>query len=327
MRYTIENEYLKAEIAELGATLTKLIDKKTGTDVVLGFDTDEDYIRYAGTNIGATIGRNCNRIGNARFELNGKTYRLSVNDNMNQLHGGGINGFAFKHWKPERVGDDEIVLSYDAKDGEEGFPGNLHTEVTYRLEEDTLFFGFEGTCDQDTLFNITNHSYFNLNGHDSGSVLGHIVQIGASEYTPSDPYLLTTGIIESVAGTPMDFTIPKMIGDEIEAEFEALINGMGYDHNYVIARSKGEYREAASLYSRESGIRMEVLTDMPGLQMYTANFMKGEAGKNGAVYGPRSAVCFETQYWPDSLNKEGFPDCILAAGEEFRSRTTYSFSR
>ena len=358
--YVLRNSSgMSAALTDYGAALVSLaVPDRNGDirDVVLGHDDASGYEEGQGS-IGAIVGRFANRIGGAGFKLNGKEYALTANHGPNALHGG-RDPYEKRLWRvkipfsevssrdimassaPESISDGvsqlarsniankRVVFCLDSPDGDQGFPGNLHIEVTYTLtDECELHIDYLARSDADTPFNPTNHSYFNLNGHDSGSILEHVVQIDASEYTPSDSDLLPTGRVESVAGTPMDFRIPKTIGQDIDADFIALRNGGGYDHNYVTADEKGGYREVASLYSRESGIRMEVLTDMPGLQMYTANFMSGEVGKDGVIYGRRSAVCFETQYWPDSVNKESFPDCILRAGEEFRSRTTYRFSK
>ena len=358
--YVLRNSSgMSAALTDYGAALVSLaVPDRNGDlrDVVLGHDDVSGYEEGQGS-IGAVVGRAANRIGGARFTLNGKEYALTANDGPNALHGG-RDFYEKRLWSvkipfsevssrdimassaPESISDGvsqlarsnisnkKVVFCLDSPDGDQGFPGNLHVEVAYTLTDDCeLHIDYLARSDADTPFSPTNHSYFNLNGHSAGSVLEHIVQIEASEYTPTDQNILPTGEVESVAGTPMDFTIPKMIGRDIDEDFAALRNGRGYDHNYVIAHEKGGYKEAASLYSRESGIRMEVLTDMPGLQFYTANFMNGEAGKDGAVYGKRSAVCFETQFWPDSVNREDFPDCVLAAGGEFRSRTTYRFSK
>ena len=350
---------MSAALTDFGAALVSLaVPDRNGDlrDVVLGHDDAAGYEEGHGS-IGATVGRVANRIGGARFSLNGKEYALTANNGPNALHGG-RDPYSKRLWSvkipfrevssrdilassaPESISDGvsqlarsnianrQVVFCLDSPDMDQGFPGRLHVEVAYTLtDEGELHIDYLAGADADTPLSLTNHSYFNLNGHESGSVLGHIVHIEAEGYTPSDPDLLPYGTVESVAGTPMDFRIPKMIGRDIDADFIALRNGRGYDHNYVIAGEKGAYREAASLFSRESGIRMEVLTDMPGLQFYTANFMKGQVGKDGVIYGPRSAACFETQYWPDSVNRENFPDCILRAGEVFRSRTTYRFSK
>ena len=349
---------MAAAVTDYGAALVSLaVPDRNGRlrDVVLGHDDAAGYEEGHGS-IGATVGRVANRIGGAAFTLNGRDYGLTANDGPNCLHGG-RDPYSKRLWSvripfsevsskdilgaaaPESISDGvsslsrtniankKVVFCLDSPDMDQGFPGNLHIEVSYTLTDACeLHIDYLAVSDADTPLSLTNHSYFNLSGHESGSVTEHVVQIAAKEYTPSDSGLLPTGAVREVAGTPMDFTVPKNIGRDIEADFEDLKNGRGYDHNYVIARRKGGYKEAASMYSRESGIRMEVLTDMPGLQFYTANFMEGETGKDGAVYGPRSAACFETQFWPDSVNREDFPGGVIAAGGEFRSRTTYRFS-
>ncbi|MBO4920241.1 MAG: galactose mutarotase [Erysipelotrichaceae bacterium] len=311
MRYTIENEYLRAEISELGATLTRLIDKRTDTDIVLGFDTDEDYIRYAGTNIGATIGRNCNRIGNARFELNGKTYQLSVNDNMNQLHGGGINGFAFKNWKTESVSDTEIVLFYDAKDGEEGFPGNLHTQVTYRLEDDTLFFGFEGSSDQDTLFNITNHSYFNLGDPD---IMDEYLYLTTDRYSPTDEYSLTLDEVVPTDGTPYDFNAFTRIGDNLERLEK------GIDNNYVWEK----IGDKLMCELKNDRLQLNVYSDLPDMHVYTSYYLNNEQGKYNQTYKQYMGIALECQYYPNGINYgDHYLVPILKKGEKMSHYIRY----
>ena len=358
--YVLRNSSgMSAALTDYGAALVSLaVPDRNGDirDVVLGHDDAAGYEEGHGS-IGAVVGRVANRIGGARFELNGKEYALTANNGPNALHGG-RDPYSKRLWSvkipfsevsskdlmassaPESISDGvsqlarsnvankQVVFCLDSPDADQGVPGDLHIEVMYTLtDEGELHIDYLAGSDADTPLSLTNHSYFNLNGHESGSILEHIVHIEAEQYTPSDSDLLPSGNAVDVAGTPMDFRIPKMIGQDIGADFTALRNGKGYDHNYVLAAEKGAYREAASLYSRESGIRMDVLTDMPGLQFYTANFMHGEVGKDGVIYGPRSGACFETQYWPDSVNNERFPDCILRAGEIFRSRTTYRFSK
>ena len=357
--YIIRNSMgMSAALTDYGAALVSLtVPDRNGRlrDVVLGHDDVSGYEKGHGS-VGATVGRVANRIGGAEFSLNGREYRLTANNGPNTLHGG-RDPYSKRLWSvkipfrevssgdilassaPESMSDGisqvartniankTVVFCLDSPDMDQGFPGNLHVEVTYTLTDaGELHIDYLAVSDADTPLSLTNHSYFNLSGHESGSVTEHIVQIHAGEYTPSDSGLLPVGSVSSVEGTPMDFRIPKMIGQDIGADFTALINAGGYDHNWVIADEKGVYKEAASMFSRESGIRMEVLTDMPGLQFYTANFMKGEIGKDGIVYGPRSAACFETQFWPDAVNRENFPGGVIAAGEEFRSRTTYRFS-
>ena len=230
---------------------------------------------------------------------------------------------------------DSITFTLDSPDGDQGFPGDIHIELTYTLtgaNELHLDYkvtlngpGHEGEA-YSVPVNLTNHSYFNLNGHDSGTVLTHEVRIDADWFTESDRRLIPTGMLLEVKKTPMDFRTPKTLGQDIGADYEPLIFAGGYDHNYVLSSGKTDYREVAGMYSQDSGIRMTVLTDLPGMQLYTANFLDGEEGKNGAVYGKRSAACFETQFWPDTINKPHFPGGLVAADEPFTSRTTYKFS-
>ncbi|MBR5754623.1 MAG: galactose mutarotase [Erysipelotrichaceae bacterium] len=289
MRYTIENEYLKAEVSELGATLTRFIDKKTGKDIVLGFDTDEEYIANNGSNIGASIGRNANRIGNARFELNGETYELSVNDNMNQLHGGGVNGFAFKTWKVEELKDDEIVLSYFSRDLEEGFPGNLEVKVSYRLEGNSLVFAFEGTSDKDTVFNMTNHSYFNLG---EGQILDDLLHVTTDRYSPTDQYALTLDEVDSVEGTPYDFTTFRRIGDNVKQL------PTGIDNNYVWE----DLEDKLMCELKNDALQLNVYSDLPDMHVYTAYHLKTDSGKYGKQYGSYMGICLECQYYPNGIN-------------------------
>ncbi len=352
------NSGMTASLTDYGATLVSLsVPDRKGVlrDVVLGHDDAAAYENGHGS-IGATVGRFANRIGEGRFTLNDAEYRLTVNNGANTLHGG-CDPYSKRLWSvripfgevnshdlmsavaPESISDGvsqvarynvsnkTVTFCLDSPDGDQGFPGNLHVKVTYTLtDEGGLHIDYSAVSDADTAINLTNHSYFNLSGHQSGSVLDHVAQINADTYTVSDSGLLPTGELASVAGTPMDFRTPKALGRDIDADFEALRNGGGYDHNYVTEAASRGYCEVARLHSPESGISMGVLTDMPGLQLYTANGMEGEVGKDGVVYGPRSAVCFETQFWPDAINHEDFPGGVIRAGERFSSRTTYRFS-
>ena len=289
MKYTIENQYLKAEISELGATLTKLIDKNSGVDLVLGFDSDEDYIRYNDCNIGATIGRNSNRIGNSRFTLNGKEYVLTANNNMNNLHGGGFNGFGFKMWKTDEVDDNHITLSYFSKDGEEGFPGNLNISVTYSLNENNLLFEFEGESDEDTIFNITNHSYFTL-GDDT--ILEDELLITTDKYSPTDEYALTLDEVRDVIGTPYDFTQFRKLSDNL-SKLEA-----GIDNNYVWET----IGDKMMTQFRNDKLQLNLYSDLPDMHLYTAYYLGGQEGKYGKIYKPFNGLAMESQYYPNGIN-------------------------
>ncbi|MBR5341689.1 MAG: galactose mutarotase [Erysipelotrichaceae bacterium] len=304
MKYTIKNEYLKAEISELGATLTKLIDKNSGVDLVLGFDSDEDYIRYNDCNIGATIGRNSNRIGNSRFTLNGKEYVLNANNNMNNLHGGGFNGFGFKMWKTDEVDDNHITLSYFSKDGEEGFPGNLNISVTYSLNENNLLFEFEGESDEDTIFNITNHSYFTL-GDDT--ILDDELLITTDKYSPTDEYALTLDEVRDVKGTPYDFTQFRKLNDNL-SKLEA-----GIDNNYVWET----IGDKLMTQFRNDKLQLNLYSDLPDMHLYTAYYLGGQEGKYGKIYKPFNGLAMESQYYPNGINygnKHLLP--ILKKGEK-----------
>lgn len=315
---------MEASVTDFGATLVSVVlPDKNGKlrDVVLGHAKVSDYESGSGS-IGATVGRFANRIGNASFEMNGRRYELTANNGPNALHGG-RDHYDKRLWQwKENSNDESVTFVLDSPDGDQGFPGNLHIEVTYSLtDENVLGIQYNAVSDQDTPLNLTNHSYFNMNGDASGSVMEQICMINASAFTPNDSFSLPIGEIRSVEGTPMDFRVPKKLGLDIEMEDEQLRFGNGYDHNFVL---DGE-GTAATLYAEESGIKMTVSTDLPGVQLYTANYMNDPTGKNGAVYGNRSAACFETQFWPDAVNKENFPGGMIKAGEEFVSRTEFKF--
>lgn len=289
MRHIIENEYLIAEISELGATLTKFIDKRSDTDVVLGFDTDEDYRKHSGTNIGAMIGRNANRIGNAAFTLNGMTYHLNPNNGPNNLHGGGDGGFAFRMWNVEEKKDDSVTLSYVSEDGEEGFPGNLKTTVTYALEGDSLLICFEGCSDEDTIFNITNHTYFNL-GDDS--ILDQYLRVMSPLYSPTDEYSLTLDEVLETQGTPYDFREFTKIGSQLSRLDQGIDNNYVWEHigDKLMAQLKNEK------------LQLNVYSDLPDMHVYTGYYLNGEQGKYGKIYRKYAGIALECQYYPNGIN-------------------------
>ncbi len=326
--FIMENEAgTKAAVTDFGAALVNLLVKdKDGilTDVVLGYDEAADY--EAGTqSLGATVGRNANRIGGAAFEINGTRYELDKNDNeKNNLHSG-MDFYNHRMWEAEEQEDGKITFLLESPDGDQGYPGNVAVRVTYELTEDNeLRITYDGTPDQDTILNLTNHSYFNLNGHDSGDVLGHTVVLDADFYTRADAESIPTGELVDVTGTPMDFRAGKTIGEEIGGDYEALRLGNGYDHNWVL-KNDGKFAKVAQAAGEKSGIVMQVWTDLPGMQMYTANFLDKEAGKDGAVYGCRSAVCFETQYFPDAVHHVNFESPICKADTCYHTVTSYRF--
>lgn len=326
--YTLTNEAgMSAAVTDFGAVLVRLeVPDKDGVkrDVVLGYDDAAGYAE--GTNFfGAPVGRNANRIGGASVEINGVVYELEKNDNGNNLHSGN-DFFNVRMWQVIEQADDRVVFLLHSEDGDQGYPGTLDIKVTYELtEENEIRFSYDAVPDQDTILNMTNHSYFNLNGHDSGDILGHTVTLDADFFTRADAESIPTGELADVTGTPMDFRQGRVIGDEIDAEYEATQFGQGYDHNWVL-KNNGKFGKVAKAVGNESGIVMEVSTDLPGVQMYTGNFIDNEPGKNGAVYGRRSAVCFETQYFPDAIHHENFAGPICKAGEAYHTVTAYRFS-
>jgi aldose 1-epimerase len=327
--YTLYNSRgASAKVITYGATLTELyVPDRHGKmgDVVLGFD---DLPGYLGQHpyFGGTIGRYANRIAKGKFTLDAKEYQLAINNGPNSLHGGQI-GFNRRVWKAEELKDRDgaaVRFSYLSKDGEENYPGNLKVSVTYTLTNtNELKLQYAAETDKDTVLNLTNHSYFNLSGTDTGTILKYILYINADKYTPVDSTLIPTGKIESVVGTPLDFLKPTEIGARI-AELKEI---GGYDHNYVLNGKTGTLREAAKVIDPQSGREMEVLTTQPGVQFYSAIGLNGSIkGKGGVAYEKYGAICLETQHFPDSPNRPNFPSTVLKAGAHFHSETIYKFS-
>lgn len=326
--FTLQNgKGMTAKVMTYGATLVALHapDRHGASkDLVLGFDSLDPYLKGHPL-FGSTVGRFANRIGGAQFTLNGKTYKLAANNGKNHIHGG-PTGFDKRVWKGEtfqaadRVG---VKLSYTSADGECGFPGNLKVTVTYTLTDaNELRIDYTATPDQDTPVNLTNHSYFNLAGQDAGDVLAHELQVFADSYTPSDDGLIPTGEIAPVKGTPLDFTAPTPIG----ARIKELPKTRGYDHNFVLKGDGKTPALAARVYEPKSGRVMEVLTTEPGVQLYTANHMRNQPGKGGAVYNQHQGFCLETQHYPDSINKPNFPSPVVRAGQTYQSATIFRFA-
>ena len=297
-------------------------------DIALGFDSLSGYLGKQPF-FGALIGRYGNRIGNARFTLDGKEYTLAKNDGPNSLHGG-VKGFDKVVWQAEsfeKPAARGVILKYSSPDGEEGYPGTVHTTVTYTLDDKNEFtIDYLATSDKPTPINLTNHTYFNLAGEGNGNILGHIMMINADSFTPVDATLIPTGKVESVKGTPFDFTKPTAIGARINNPNEQLKLGKGYDHNFVIDRKGPGMVLAARVSEPSSGRVFEVDTTQPGVQFYTGNFLDGIRGKHGHVYNRRDGFCLETQHFPDSPNKPGFPSTILKPGAPFHSTTVWRFS-
>lgn len=298
------------------------------TDVVIGRGSAKAYVDGPESYFGATIGRVGNRIAKGKFQLEGKEYSIKPNNNANALHGG-KNGFQDKVWEANQPNKYTLVLQYTSPDGEEGFPGNLKTKVTYYLMDDhTLKIEYEATTDKATVVNLTNHAYFNLNGEGSGTILDHKMQIFADQFTPVDKGLIPTGELMNVEGTPFDFTDPHTIGERIDMNNDQLKFGGGYDHNFVLGsqRRKG-MNHAAKVVGDKTGIMMQVYTDEPGVQFYTGNFMASQNSlKSGAKDGPRTAFCLETQHFPDAPNHPDFPSIELKPGDTYHTVTEYMFS-
>lgn len=322
--YIIKNDHnMTISILELGGIITsiKIPKNKEMIDVVLGFDNFDDYFGEH-PYFGAIIGRYANRIGNGTFYLDGKEYMLKRNNGVNHLHGG-IKGFDKVMWKSEAIvkrNEGQITLKYLSKDGEEGYPGNLMVYVTYTLtNSNELRISYRGETDKPTVINLTNHSYFNLNGEGEGNILGHFLTINGDYYTVADENLIPTGEIKKIEGTALDFRKKEKIG--------RYINEVGgYDHNYVLNKTREGLSLAGIAEGDKSGISMEVYTTEPGLQFYTGNFLNGTLkGKQGNLYDKHYGFCLETQHFPDSPNKPEFPGVILLPGETYIQETVYKF--
>jgi aldose 1-epimerase len=327
--YVLKNKNgVQIALTDYGAHLVGvLVPDKNGklTDVAVGFDDIDGYKKAMSNYYGATIGRYGNRIAKGHFVLDGKRYDLAINNKPNTLHGG-TKGFNDVVWDAMQVNPQKVAFTYLSKDGEEGYPGNLNCKVIYELTDDNAVkISYEATTDKNTVVNLTNHSYFNLNGIGSGTILSHKVTFKASNYNPIDSTSIPTGIAP-VSGTPFDFNIPTEIGARIEANDQQLKNGKGYDHNFVL--DKHDIRTPiATVTGDKSGIEMQIFTTEPGLQFYSGNFMDG----SNTIYGGakdehRTAFAMETQHFPDSPNQPKFPTTELKPGETYKSTTIYKFS-
>lgn len=319
--YTISCGQLRAEVADLGATLVRLyVPGANGqvSDVVLGYDSPAEYLA-GDAYFGATIGRNSNRVRNACFVLGGRTWSMPANEGCNNLHSG-PDGFDTRLWQVKSHTENAIVLTLHSPHGDQGMPGNADIQVTYTMDSDGLRISYDAVSDQDTVFNFTNHAYFNLAGHDHPEkAMKQKLCMPARFFNPDDAANIPTGELRPVDGTPMDFRIPKTLEQDISADYEPLHLQGGYDHNFEVFCNP-----AAILEDPESGRSMAVYTDLPGIQVYTANFTKG-TGKNGIVYEPRCGICLETQYYPDSVNHPEWPQPIVKAGKKYYSETKYRF--
>lgn len=300
-------------------------------DVCLGHDNIADYIKYGaeGCNFGALIGRYGNRIGNSRFTLDGEEYQLVANDHGNCLHGGGDIAFHNRVWQLGSMNDSTIVFTTVSEDGEDGFPGELHVYVAYTLRSDNaLAINYTATTSKPTVVNLTNHCYFCLSGDGSQDVLHEILYLNANEYTPVDEHVAVTGEVAAVENTPFDFRTPTVVGERIDdTTHTQIVNGRGYDHNWILNTQGDITAVAASLYDPRTGVQMDIYTDQPGIQFYAGNFLDGSfMGKKGVAYPLRSGFCFETQHFPDSPNQPAFPSTTLRPGEIYNTQTIYHFT-
>lgn len=332
-KYTLKNtKGMEIDVITYGGIITRwTAPDKEGNyeDIVLGFDDLQQYLD-SNPYFGALIGRYGNRIAKGKFTLDGETYTLVTNDGENHLHGG-EKGFDKVVWQAKAESTEEgasLELTYTSADGEEGYPGKLEVKVTYILTEDNeLDVRYEATTDKPTIVNLTQHSYFNLSGDFTQSVLDHELFLDADAYLPVDSGLIPTGEFRDVSGTPFDFKQPKLMGKEINAEDEQLKLGKGYDHCWVLNQEDGNYGLAASAYHPKTGRLLEVYTDEPGIQFYSGNFLDGTLpAQKGGTYGQRAGFCLETQHYPDSPNQENFPSVRLDPGETYSSRTLFKLS-
>jgi aldose 1-epimerase len=324
--YTLTNSLgFEVSVTNYGGAVTSLkTPDRDGNfgEIVLGFESLDEYVhnpRY----FGALIGRHANRIARGRFSLDGVEYQLPCNNGANHLHGG-FKGFDKRVWDV-REGETTLHLTYFSKDGEEGYPGNVRTEVDYTLLDHELRVDYRATTDRDTIVNLTNHSYFNLRG--TGTILDHELTLNADHFTPVSDDLIPNGEIRSVDGTPMDFRNGKAIGSEISAPYDQLGFTGGYDHNFVVSDYDGSLRSAARVHEPSTSRVLEVLTTQPGMQFYSGNFLDGSlVGRNGVVYVKYAGLCLEPQHFPDAPNHSSFPSTVLRPGEEYKQTTVFRFS-
>ena len=318
---------LKASVTNYGAALVSLlVPDRTGlpVDVVLGFDSLEGYLEQK-SYLGVVVGRCANRIKGSRFTIDGKEYFVEANEGENHLHSGSF-GFSNAVWDIVDQGEDYVLLKHFSPDGEGGYPGNLECTVEYRLGEDRLDIRYQGISDQDTIFNLTNHSYFNLNGHDNGTIKDHQVCILADQFTELGPDCCSTGAILPVEDTPLDLRKSTKIGDLLGSDHLQMQYASGFDFNYVLNHRDEPDRPIADLYSDQSGIGMRVTTDLEGMHFYTGNHLEGTpTGKGGAVYGKNSGLCFETQHFPNAINVPHFPSPVIPKGVKVLNQTVFSF--
>jgi len=325
--YTLKSGDIEVRVMAYGAKIVSIrTPDRNGkvADIVLGYDTLQDYLKDDKTHFGSIVGRYGNRIALGKFSLDGKTYQIPINNGPNALHGGTI-GFDQHVWQSHEV-PNGVEFTLVSPDGDMGFPGKLTAHVKYTLEGNTLRLDYSATTDKDTVLNLTNHSYFNLNGDDKGTILNQKIQIDAEKYTPTDSGLIPTGKLAPVAGTPLDFRKPEVIGARINDNYEALKLAGGYDHNFVLDGKMGTLHPAATVVDPESGRKLTVETTEPGIQFYSGNFLDGTfTGRHGVKYERNTGFCLETQHFPDSPNHPDFPSTELRPGQTFHSTTTLTF--
>lgn len=334
--FTLKNANgMEVNITNYGGRIVSLmVPNRSGelTDVVLGFDSVQAYFPENNkTDFGASIGRYANRINQGKFVIDADTFQLPQNNFGHCLHGGtdmGTLGWQYRVYQAEQPNDSTLILTLEDADGNNGFPGTVNAKVTFTLSSDNaLALDYEATTDKPTIINLTNHSYFNLSGDATKPITGETLWIDSDCFTPVDSTFMTTGSIDTVAGTPFDFREAKTIGTDITADNEQIKNGNGYDHNWVLNTAGDASRPAIRLSDADSGIVMEVFTNEPGVQVYTGNFLDGTVtGKKGIVYNQRAAICLETQHYPDSPNKPQWPSVVLRPGETYNSHCVYKFS-
>lgn len=329
-KITLSNQTgTEVSLLSLGAALQAFCF--AGEDIVLGFDKAEHYF-HSGAYIGATVGRVCNRTADGRFELNGNIYHLACNEPDRNVHlHGGMVGFDKKVWNfvfPEGENASCVTFSMQSPDGEEGYPGTVHLELTYTLtDKNELLLDYKATSTADTPLNLTNHAYFNLNGCEGATIHNNLLQVNADEYTPVTERLVPTGAYAAVADTSIDFRNAKPIGDALDNEDASMAYTGGVDHNFVLSHTRPvQPMEAAYAYSPTTNIQLRCFTDLPGIQVYTGNFLDEPGGKYGFKWGKHQGFCLETQFFANSINQPNFPSIVLKAGDTFHSRTTYAVS-
>jgi aldose 1-epimerase len=326
--YTLKSAHLEVRVTAWGAKLVSVrTPDKNGKvqDVVLGYNTADEYLADSKTFFGSIVGRYGNRIAGGKFTIDGKTFQVPLNDTTNALHGGPV-GFDQYLWTAKEV-PNGVEFTHISPDGDMGFPGTLTAKVKYTLVGDTLRLDYTETTDKPTVVNLTNHAFFNLHGDDQGNILDHVIELNADKFTPVDDKLIPTGVLQPVAGTPLDFRKPEVIGARINADDDQIKKGGGYDHNWVVNGTPGTLRVAAILTDPQSGRRLTVETTEPGIQFYSGNFLNGTVtGRYGNKYEKRSGLALETQHFPDSPNEPSFPSTVLRPGVTRHSTTTFTFT-